>query len=158
MPARLLWFCCCLCWSVTLLAADDEAAKAQAAREAAFGKLMSGATLEGQFTARDKGDGKLPNPEKYTLGTVTKVKDDLWTFQTRIQYGNHDVQVPLTLRVIWAGDTPVITLDKLDVPGLGKFTARVMIFNSQYSGMWDGGGNHGGLLFGRVIPAKETPK
>ncbi len=148
----------CWCWSVSCLLADDEAAKAQDRTRSCLWQIDVGATLEGQFTARDKGDGKLPNPEKYTLGTVTKVKDDLWTFQTRISNGNHDVQVPLTLRVIWAGDTPVITLDKLDVPGLGKFTARVMIFNRQYSGMWDGGGNHGGLLFGRVIPAKETPK
>ena len=42
----------------------------QAAREAAFAKLMSGATLEGQFTARDRADGKAAN-DKYTLGKVS---------------------------------------------------------------------------------------
>ena len=68
----------------------------------------------------------------------------------RIQYGPHDVTLPLPLRVVWAGDTPVITLDKFPVPGMGSFTARVMIFNDQYAGMWDGG-NHGGLLYGKVV-------
>ncbi|MGC4006317.1 MAG: hypothetical protein QM811_25630 [Pirellulales bacterium] len=139
--------------------------KDQAAREEAFGKLMSGATLEGQFTARDRGDGKLPAAEKYTLGKVTKLKDDLWNFETRIQYGGRDVTVPLALRVVWSGDTPVITLDDLAIPGMGSFTCRVMIFNNQYAGMWDGKNNHGGLLFGKVIAAdakkvesKEAPK
>lgn len=135
--------------------AADPAAE-QAAREEAFGKLMSGATLEGQFTARDRADGKMAN-DKYTLGKVSKVagEKDLWNFETRIQYGGKDITVPIAVRVVWSGDTPVITLDKLTIPGAGTFTARVMIFNNQYAGMWDGGGNHGGLMFGKVTPKEE---
>lgn len=144
--------------SVETKPAGDPAAE-QAAREEAFGKLMSGATLEGQFTARDRPDGKLAN-DKYTLGKVTKVagEKDLWNFETRIQYGGKDFTVPIAVRVVWSGDTPVITLDKLLIPGAGTFTSRVMIFNNQYAGMWDGGGNHGGLMFGKVTPAKEEQK
>ena len=138
-------------------AADPNAE--QAAREEAFGKLMSGATLEGQFTARDRADGKMAN-DKYTLGKVSKVTDskDTWNFETRIQYGGKDITVPIAVRVVWSGDTPVITLDKLLIPGAGTFTARVMIFNNQYAGMWDGGGNHGGLMFGKVTAAKAEEK
>lgn len=136
-------------------AVSDEPSKEQLEREKAFGELMSGATLEGHFTAGSKrDDGKLGSPEKYTLGKVTKFKDDLWTFETRIQYGQHDVKLPLTIRVVWSGDTPVITLDKFAVPGFGTFTCRVMIFNKQYAGMWDGG-NHGGLMFGKVVKAEK---
>ena len=128
----------------------------QVAREEAFGKLMTGATLEGQFTARDRADGKLAN-DKYTLGKVSKVagEKDLWNFETRIEYGGKDITVPIAVRVVWSGDTPVITLDKLTIPGAGTFTSRVMIFNNQYAGMWDGSGNHGGLMFGKVIPKSE---
>ena len=138
--------------------AADPAAE-QAAREEAFGKLMSGATLEGQFTARDRADGKLAS-DKYTLGKVSKVADskDTWNFETRIQYGGKDITVPIAVRVVWSGDTPVITLDKLLIPGAGTFTARVMIFNNQYAGMWDGGGNHGGLMFGKVTAATGEKK
>jgi len=130
-----------------------DASTAQAAREKAFGELLTGATLEGNFTSRDREGGKLPAPEKYTLGKVSKIKDDLWNFETRIQYGKTDVTIPLALRVVWSGDTPVITLDKVAIPGIGTFTCRVMFFDKQYAGMWDGGGNHGGLLFGKVLPA-----
>ena len=142
--------------------ADPAASKSdaeQAAREEAFGKLMSGATLEGQFTARDRADGKMAN-DKYTLGKVTKVagEKDLWNFETRIEYGGKDFTVPIAVRVVWSGDTPVITLDKLTIPGAGTFTSRVMIFNNQYAGMWDGSGNHGGLMFGKVTPAKAADK
>ncbi len=136
---------------------DADPAAEQAAREAAFAKLMSGATLDGQFTARDRADGKIAN-DKYTLGKVSKIagEKDLWNFETRIQYGKNDLTVPLAVRVVWSGDTPVITVDDLAVPGLGKFTARVMVFHEQYTGMWDGAGNHGGLMFGKVVPAKPA--
>jgi hypothetical protein len=136
-----------------------EQAAAQAAREEAFGKLMSGATLEGQFSARDRADGKLAS-DKYTLGKVTKVagEQDLRNFETRIEYGGKDITVPIAVRVVWSGDTPVITLDKLTIPGAGTFTSRVMIFNNQYAGMWDGGGNHGGLMFGKITPTTAENK
>ncbi|MDX1963303.1 MAG: hypothetical protein SFX18_09130 [Pirellulales bacterium] len=131
----------------------------QAQREANFAKLMSGATLEGSFTSRDQ-PGQAPQADKYTLGKVSHVKGDLWRFETRIQYGKTDVTVPLTLRVVWAEDTPIISLDKMLIPGVGTFTSRVMIFNNSYAGMWDGGGDHGGLMFGKIVaaqPAEAVP-
>ncbi|MDZ4818805.1 MAG: hypothetical protein SGJ20_07515 [Planctomycetota bacterium] len=130
----------------------------QAELEAAFSKKMTGAVLEGNFTTRGQEAGALPKPEKYTLGKVAKAKDDYWTFETRIQYGTYDVTLPLTLKILWAGDTPVITLDDFTVPGFGKFTCRVMFFKNEYAGTWDGG-DHGGHLFGKIIPTGEgAPK
>ena len=86
------------------------------------------------------------------------MQGDIWLFTARIQYGSHDVTIPLPLRVVWAGDTPIITLDKMPILGIGSFTARVMIFNDQYAGMWDGG-NHGGLMFGKITkPAAVESK
>jgi hypothetical protein len=139
---------------------DDDRAAApqpptQAQLEEQFGKLMSGATMTGHYTVAGQAADALPKEEKYTLGKVAKVKDDLWLFQVRIQYGDHDVQVPLPIRVKWAGDTPVITLDKVPVPGLGTFSARVVIHDGKYAGTW-GGGDHGGLLFGRITPAAKA--
>jgi hypothetical protein len=122
--------------------------------EKAFAEKLSGAALVGHFTDRTRENAKLPREEKYTLGKVSKLAGDYWLFSARIQYGDHDVTLPLSLRVVWAGDTPVITLDKAPIPGFGTFTCRVMIFGDQYAGTWDGG-DHGGHLFGKIVRADK---
>jgi hypothetical protein len=121
----------------------------QAELEKAFSEKMTNAALVGHFTDRTREKAALKE-EKYSLGKVAKVNGDRWLIEARIQYGQHDVTVPLTLRVVWAGDTPVITLDDFLVPGFGRFTCRVMIFGDQYAGTWDGG-DHGGHLFGKIV-------
>jgi hypothetical protein len=126
----------------------------QAELERAFAAKMNNATLSGHFTTRSREGGPLPKPEKYSLGKVSKLQGDYWLIQARIQYGEHDVTLPLTLRVLWAGDTPVITLDKVPIPGFGTFTCRVMIFGNEYAGTWDGG-DHGGHLFGKILPPEK---
>jgi hypothetical protein len=123
--------------------------------ERRFAETMSGATLVGHFTTAGK-ESETPKAERYTLGKVSKLKDDLWQFETRIQYGDHDLKVPLAINVLWAGDTPVISLTKLAIPGLGTFTARVLVYEDQYAGTWSAG-DHGGHLFGKLERAKEKP-
>ena len=123
---------------------------AQADLEKEFEKTLTGATLVGQFTieGRGRGDGQ-PKEERYQINKVTKMRGDYWLFAARVQYGKKDVTVPMMLQVKWAGDTPVITLTDLAIPGLGTYTARVMIFRDHYAGYWSGT-DHGGNLFGRI--------
>ncbi|HEY2840186.1 MAG TPA: hypothetical protein VGJ26_13610 [Pirellulales bacterium] len=125
----------------------------QAALEKEFAETMSGATLVGSFTVSGAPEKKLTE-EKYTISNCKKLENGLWNFETRIQYGGHDVTLPLALQVKWAGDTPVITLTDLPVPGLGTFTARVLVFRNEYAGTWSGG-DHGGHLFGRIVKKGE---
>jgi len=110
--------------------------------------MLSGVTLKGRFTS-DRKDTAPAHEDQYDIQSVTKVLGDYWLFQVRIKYGNHDRTLPLPLRVVWAGDTPVITLDNMTVPGFGAFTARVMIFEGRYTGIWDGAG-HGGVMVGTI--------
>jgi hypothetical protein len=125
--------------------------------EKKFQETLSGATLTGHFTS-GKGDAASAREEKYGIESVTKLPgSDVWLFKARIQYGNHDATLPLPLRVVWAGDTPVITLDKFPVPGFGAFTARVMIYDGKYAGTWNGG-DHGGLLFGKITKEDKNGK
>lgn len=121
---------------------------------AALEKTLTGATLVGNFTVTGGDNDKLTE-ERYELQGVQHVEGDLWQFQARIRYGEHDVALPLTLPVRWAGDTPVICVDKMGFPGLGTYTARVMIYADHYAGFWSGG-NHGGHLFG-VIERSNAP-
>lgn len=135
--------------------ADKPAAQAlsQEELENQFEETMSGATLVGTFTL-GKPDGKL-NEEKYTIESAKKLKNGKWQFKSRIEYGGKDMTVPLALDVHWAGDTPVITLTDMPVPGFGTFTARVLVYRGEYAGTWSGG-DHGGHLFGRVIKKGES--
>lgn len=125
-----------------------------------FQESMSGVVLIGQYTivGDDAGENAPARKDRYTIQKVTKLANDMWLFQARIQYGNRDVTVPLPLQVKWAGDTPVITVTDLTIPGLGTYTARVLFYRGQYAGTWSGG-DHGGHLWGRIdkLPA-ESPK
>jgi hypothetical protein len=78
----------------------------------------------------------------------------LWLIQARIQYGEHDVTLPITVPIHWAGDTPVIVVDNLGLPPFGAVSARVMFFADHYAGYWKHG-DHGGHLFGVIKPAEN---
>jgi hypothetical protein len=96
-----------------------------------------------------KDDGPLPK-EEYTINSVTKLPNgDLWLFKTRMKNGANEVTVPLPLEVKWAGDTPIITLTDFTIPGMGTFSARVVIYDKKYAGTW-AHGKAGGHLFGVV--------
>ncbi len=133
-------------------------AKQQAEREEAFAKLLSGATLEGSFTQTGPGgDPKKLDREKYTLGEVKKVAGNVWLFPARIEYGGKDVTLPIMLPVHWAGDTPVVVVDTVELPGLGAVSARVLFFAGHYAGYWKHG-EHSGNLFGLIhsVPSKPA--
>jgi hypothetical protein len=72
-----------------------------------------------------------------------------------VKYGDKDVTVPIPLEIKWAGDTPVITLTDLAIPGLGTFTARVLIYDDRYAGTWQHG-KVGGSLFGKIEKIEKT--
>lgn len=135
---------------------DDEAA--QEAREEAFSKLLTGAKLTGIFTLDGAPDAP-PQKDSYTIKRAEHVDGDQWLIESLIEYGERKLEVPLYLDVKWAGDTPVITLDQVAVPGMGTFDARVLFHGTSYAGVWSGK-DHGGGMVGKVepAPAAEKPK
>jgi hypothetical protein len=133
----------------------SESAPTQAELEQKFALALSGATLAGHYTV--DGRSGTPSEDRYAISKVTKLEGEVWKFDVRIVYGQHDVTLPLPLTVKWAGDTPVITLTDLAIPGLGTYTARVLIYRGQYAGTWSAG-DHGGELWGRIEkPAGNDP-
>ena len=111
--------------------------------------------LVGRWTL--DGDKNPPKEERYTITSVTKVHGDIWVFNARIQFGSKDVTVPLFIPVKWAGDTPIISVTDMGIPGIGKYTARVVIYEDRYSGIWYGSPTHGGALFGRIEHPATQP-
>jgi hypothetical protein len=146
-------------WAEQKPAEQAASVERQAKLDAALSKMLSGATLEGSFT--NTGAGRDPDKlsrDKYTLGEVKKVGGEMWQFPARIQYGEKDITVPIVLPIRWAGDTPVVTVDDLPIPGFGTVSARVMFFENHYAGYWKHG-DHGGSMFGMIHPAeKAQPK
>jgi hypothetical protein len=147
---------CLIVFASTALA-QDAAKPSQEELEKQFAETLTGATLVGQFTVTGVNDNKPLAQDRYTLGTVKKLKNGFWSFEARIQYGDHDVKLPLALPVKWAGDTPVISVTKVAFPGLGTYSARVVIYGDQYAGTWSGS-DHGGQLFGRIVKKGEQEK
>ena len=136
----------CTILLTTLLVSCGRSDPGVAELEKKFEQQLSGATLTGQFTS----NGKIGGEDKYTISKVSKVTGETWLFQVRVQYGTHDVTVPIPLTVKWAGDTPMVTLTDLSIPGLGTYTARVLFYKDGYAGTWSGK-NHGGALFGKIV-------
>lgn len=124
-------------------------------REAKFKAMLTNATLTGRWCLIK--DGKLtPEKEdKYTIEKVTRITAHAWLIHTRIQYGKHDFVAPVPVQVQWAGDTPMIILDKIPIPGSGTFSARVLFHEDSYAGTWSGG-DHAGLLSGMITREKES--
>jgi hypothetical protein len=147
--------CVLLLFAIRLDAAEEfKLTPEQEKQYADLEATLSGSVLVGNFTVTGAQMGE-PKTERYELTSVKHVGDGNWMFVARIQYGDHDVKLPITLPIKWAGDTPVITVDKMPFPGLGTYTARVMIYDGHYAGFWNGG-DHGGHLFG-VVERGETP-
>ena len=146
----------CVLLACAPAAAPDDADAPEndrAALEAAFQSTMQNAVLTGSFTVDGRPGAK---PERYEIGAVTNQGGGVWAIAARIAYGENDVTVPVIVEVKWAGDTPVITLDKLTIPGLGTFDARVLVHKTgtkqaRYAGTWQHG-EVGGCLFGTVDP------
>jgi hypothetical protein len=122
--------------------------------EAKFKKTLTKATLTGRWCSIK--DGKLGSEkeDKYTILSVNKVGADVWLINSRIQYGGKDITAPIPVNVKWAGDTAVIIVDDVGVPGSGTYSARLLIYRDTYAGSWSGG-DHGGLMSGVITQEKE---
>ncbi len=138
----------CAAVVVPPVAADDDAR--QSRREKKFAEALSGAVLVGNFSIDGVKADKLPFPERYELKSVKKAKDGLWTFTARVTYLKQDLTLPITVPVVWAGDTPMISLTHATLPGLGsQLSAKVIFDEGRYAGTWQHG-KFGGHMWGKI--------
>ena len=113
-----------------------------------FEKSMKNVRFEGYFTV--EGSDRPPSKETYEISSIQKFgEEDLWIFTARIRYGKKDVTLPMPLPVKWIGEIPVITMNNFSIPGLGTFSAHVVIDGKKYAGTWSHG-KVGGHLYGKI--------
>ena len=149
--------------TTTQPASTNEPSKGKPTRaelERKLAETLTNAVLEGtwQLIEGDKlGEARA---DKYTIIKAQKLGGDFWVITARIEYADKDVTVPLPLRIVWSGDTPVITVSDFPIPGIGTYSARVMIHRNLYAGTWFGVG-YGGVMSGmisRIEPEKSVEK
>lgn len=146
--------------AISVASAQDTpkpAAPNQAELEQKFKQLLTDCVFDGHWCMLNNGKLGEEKSEKYTIQGVTKSGQDVWLIYARMQYRGKEVSVPVPVQVKWAGDTPVITLDKVSIPGLGTYSARVLVFNKTYAGTWSAS-DHGGMLHGVIQKKDARPK
>jgi hypothetical protein len=128
------------------------------ALEAKFSETLKNVVFRGRWRMVDDGRMGEEQEDKYTIAGAKKVAPGKWILAARIEYGGKDVAVPVPLDVHFAGDTPVLSLTNATIPGLGTYSARVIIHEGTYAGTWSGPGC-GGFVTGiieKVGAAKEN--
>ena len=130
-------------------AATNQPADSQAQRDEEFKKLVTNVTLVGNFTLDGAKETKLEREEYAITGAMKLGNGDYWALTSRIQYGDVDLTVPVPVQVKGAGNAPVITVDSVKIPGLGMFSARVLLDKTRYAGTWSHD-EKGGHLFGVI--------
>ena len=118
--------------------------------EERFKTLFTKATLSGRWARLKDGVlGEERSGDKYTILSVVKRDGDNWTVNAKMKYGEKELLLPVPVRMNFAGDTAILTVDDLGIPGGGTYTARLLIFERTYSGTWkDQRG--GGMLYGTI--------
>jgi hypothetical protein len=156
MGTRILWiFIAAL--SLTFASAQDRPAAAkpnQAELEKKFKEQLTDCVFDGHWCMVQDGKLSEEKSDRYNITSATKSGQDVWIIYAKMEFRGKEMSVPVPVQVKWAGDTPVITLDKVSIPGMGTYTARVLVYEKTYAGTWSAG-DHGGMLHG-LIKKKET--
>ena len=120
MPlSRTIWSTILSCLPLLALCASISAQEAVTAanpqQDQQLRQWLSGATLVGHFTDdAAEADGDPLSAERYEISKIERMgTSDLWLIHARIQYGDKDLQVPVPVFIKWAGQTPVITMDRV---------------------------------------------
>ncbi|HXB72199.1 MAG TPA: hypothetical protein VNY05_28435 [Candidatus Acidoferrales bacterium] len=150
---KISWILAVALLPALTLAQEGTSGAALTSAEKQFQESMTNVTLTGFFTV---GDEPATHEDSYLIERVTKVKDDLWSFDARISYNKREFKATVEVPVKWAGETPVLTLSNYLIKGQGVFSARILIYNAMYAGTW-GAQDHGGKMFGKIVK-NEPPK
>jgi len=123
-------------------------------QEAKFIATLTNATLKGRWCGFKDGQLGPDKDESYTIASVKKIEGDQWQINAHLSYGGRDIDLPIFVQVKWAGDTPVLVVEKLSLGAARTYSARVMIYDKTYAGWWTAP-DHGGLLSGLITNAKN---
>ena len=130
---------------------------AQKEREQKLHAMLEGASLVGQFSVvGTPGAAPPPQPEQYAVSRLERDAEGRWVFNVSMSYAAQQHTMPVPVTIEWAGDTPMITMTEQTIPGLGTFSARVLLYDGLYAGTWKHG-QFGGHMWGKIQPGGSIP-
>jgi hypothetical protein len=130
----------------------DPASLSEAERQ--FTDRMRDAALVGSFTVTGP-DGGPPREDRYDISSVEKVGTDQWRFNASMRCCGINGAVPVVVPMRWVGDTPMIMMTDMSLPGIGTFTVRLFFYGDRYVGIWQHG-EVGGHMSGRIEKQTRT--
>ena len=104
---------------------------------------------------RRAGAAPAPQPEQYAVSRLERDAEGRWVFNVSMSYAAQQHTMPVPVTIEWAGDTPMITMTEQTIPGLGTFSARVLLYDGLYAGTWKHG-QFGGHMWGKIEPAARS--
>jgi hypothetical protein len=123
--------------------------------EEQFKALFTNAYLSGRWAPLKDGTlGEERSGDKYQIVSVTKGSGDNWTVNAKMKYRDQEIVMPIPVQMKFAGDTAILVVDNLVIPGGGTYTARLLIYERTYSGTWKGQ-RGGGMLYGVITNDAE---
>lgn len=125
--------------------------------EQAFVDQLQNKTLVGK-SSYDGRPNEQPQQDSYQIGVVKKLQGSDWLVNARFDASGENVDIPVPVKVHWAGDTPVLSITDVNLPGIGAgFSARVLFYRDRYVGTWDHG-DEGGHLWGTIESEKSQSR
>ena len=123
--------------------------------EERFKFLFTKSYLSGRWAPlKDGALGDERTGDKYQIVGVAKGKDDNWVVNAKLKYREQEFVLPFPVRMKFDGDTAILIVDELTIPGGGTYSARLMIYERTYSGTWKGQ-RGGGMLYGTITHEAE---
>jgi len=156
----ILYLCICALISGSRALAQqgkpgEASAPLQADPEEHFKGLLTKASLSGRWAPLKDGElGEEKSGDKYGIVSVTKREGNDWTVNAKLKYRDQELLLPIPVQMKFAGDTAILVVDKLAIPGGGTYSARLMFYERTYSGTWMSE-RSGGMLYGTITNEKE---
>lgn len=123
--------------------------------EERFKFLFTKASLSGRWAAlRDGQLGEERTGDKYNIMSVIKGTGSNWIVNAKMKYRDQEFVMPIPVQMKFTGDTAIMEVNELAIPGGGTYTARLMIYERTYSGTWKGQ-RGGGMLYGTITNESE---
>jgi hypothetical protein len=142
---------------VLLMAQETKPAPAASAastslteQELQLQKTLTNVTFDGSWNLVEDGKLSEAKADKYQIVKLDKTPGG-WKIVAKLAYGGQEFEIPLPVKFAWAGDTAVMIVDNLAMPGGSKYSARLLIYERTYAGSWSGGGKTG-VLSGVIVP------
>lgn len=122
--------------------------------ETALVATLEESTFIGRWHPVADGEVGEEQRDQYSIAGAQKVAGNRWVIRARLRADMPNVIIPVPLRIEWAGDTPVLIVDNFGLPGMNRYSARVLLFDDTYAGTWSGGGI-AGLISGVIVRKAE---